>query len=238
MDFPYAQLDGGIPGDTHAVPRTIRVAVVEDNTLFRQMLVSTLESAPNIALLMQCSSVVEARQVIQPHLVDVIVMDISLSDGNGVALGVSLQRKDPHLRILLLSAHNAMDLLLDLPDNLKSRWSYLSKNSSVSVETLLTTIERTAAGRSVLDPALMDLAQPRHGTSVASLSARRYEVLRLVAQGMSNTGIAQRLGIADKSVQNHINAIYAELGIDPDPSANPRVLATLRMLEESGSLEG
>ncbi|GAA2237355.1 response regulator transcription factor [Rarobacter faecitabidus] len=214
----------------------VRVAIVEDNTLFRQMLATSLSSEPRMHLVTQCASVAEARSAIKPGMVDVVIMDISLIDGNGVALGISLQRNDAHLKVLLLSAHNAMDLLLDLPDAVKSRWSYLSKNSSVSVKTLTATIERTAAGRQVLDPNLLAKAQPRAGTSVSKLSARRYEVLRLLAQGLSNSGIAQALGIADKSVQNHINAIYACLDIDADPSANPRVLATLRMLEESGSL--
>ncbi|SNS65928.1 two component transcriptional regulator, LuxR family [Micrococcales bacterium KH10] len=214
----------------------VRVAVVDDNVLFRQMLTSTLRAVSGIIVTAECASVADARERVLPGLVDLVVMDIALSDGNGVSLGISLQRRDPRLRILLLSAHNAMDLLLDLPENIRDRWSYLSKNSSTSVNTLVSTIERTMAGRSVLDPFLLEKTAPRAGTAVSRLSKRRYEVLKLVAQGMSNAGIAEELGITDKSVQNHINAIYADLGIDPDRSSNPRVLATLRMLEESGSL--
>ena len=59
-------------------------------------------------------------------------------------------------------------------------------------------------------------------------------MLRLLASGLSNAGIGDRLGITEKSVQNHVNGMYATLGIDADPQRNPRVSAALRLLEETG----
>lgn len=215
----------------------IRIALVEDQPLFREMLQTTFHAVPSIQVVMAVGTVSEARARITPGSVDVAVLDIELPDGNGIALGVSLRRRDPRLAILLLSAHNAMDLLLDLPDDVKSRWSYLSKSSTTSTQTMLTTIIKTAAGQTVLDPMLLKNAAPRAGTAAAALTARQFDVLRLIAEGLSNSGIGQRLGIAEKSVQNHINAIYSTLKIDDDPAQNPRVTATLRLLEESGSLD-
>ena len=63
---------------------------------------------------------------------------------------------------------------------------------------------------------------------------RQDEVVRLLPAGVGKAGIAERLGITEKSVQNHVYAVYATLGIDADPAHNPRVRATLRLLEESG----
>ena len=60
---------------------------------------------------------------------------------------------------------------------------------------------------------------PRAGSDVARLTDRQYEVLRLLAAGLSNAGIGDRLGITEKSVQNHVNGMYATLGIDSDPNA-------------------
>lgn len=212
----------------------IRVGIVEDQPLFRSMLEVTLGTVPGLEVVAAVPNVAQARRLLQPGVVDVAVLDIDLPDGNGIALGVTLRRSQPGLGILLLSAHDAMDLLLDLPPDVKHGWSYLSKTSSTSSDALVAAIRSTAEGRTTLDPALLERMEPRAGSSVAGLTDRQYEVLRLLAQGLSNAGIGESLGITEKSVQNHINAIYAGLGIDADPSRNPRVTAALRLLEETG----
>lgn len=212
----------------------VRVAVVEDQPLFRSMLEHTLACTPGLQVVASVGTVTEALQRVTPEHVDVAVMDIDLPDGNGIALGVTLRRRHPRLGILLLSAHDAMDLLLDLPGDVAAGWSYLSKTSGTSEEVLVAAVRAAAVGETVLDPALLARMAPRAGSDVARLTDRQYEVLRLLAQGLSNAGIGERLGITEKSVQNHVNAIYATLGIDVDPQRNPRVSAALRLLEETG----
>lgn len=212
----------------------VRVAVVEDQPLFRSMLEHTLAGTPGLRVVASVGTVTEALQRVTPENVDVAVLDIDLPDGNGIALGVTLRRRHPRLGILLLSAHDAMDLLLDLPGDVAVGWSYLSKTSGTSEEVLVAAVRAAAVGETVLDPALLARMAPRAGSDVARLTDRQYEVLRLLAQGLSNAGIGERLGITEKSVQNHVNAIYATLGIDVDPQRNPRVSAALRLLEETG----
>ncbi|GEL95879.1 response regulator [Cellulomonas composti] len=216
------------------LPDPLRVAVVEDQPLFRSMLERMLDESTGLVVVASVGTVTEAARALQPGVADVALLDIDLPDGNGIALGVSLRRRQPDLGILLLSAHDAMDLLLDLPLDVAAGWGYLSKNSSTSEETLLTAVRAAAAGETVLDPALLDRVTPRAGSDVARLTARQYEVLRLLASGLSNAGIGQRLGITEKSVQNHVNAVYSTLGIDVDPARNPRVSAALRLLEGTG----
>ncbi|WP_448059076.1 response regulator transcription factor [Cellulomonas hominis] len=212
----------------------VRVAIVEDQPLFRSMLELTLGTVDALHVVGAVGSVRDANRVLRPGQVDVVVLDIDLPDGNGIALGVTLRRQQPELGILLLSAHDAMDLLLDLPPDVASGWSYLSKTSSTSTAALVDAVHAAAAGRTTLDPALVDRMTPRNGSSVSRLTDRQYTVLRLLAQGRSNAGIGEALGITEKSVQNHINAIYGVLGIDADPARNPRVSAALRLLEETG----
>ena len=220
------------PGSPHAV----RVAIVDDQPLFRSMLELTLSSEPGIEVVLAVGTVAAARRGLHPGMADVAVLDIDLPDGNGIALGVMLRRSQPGLGILLLSAQDAMDLLLDLPEDVTSGWSYLSKTSSTSSEALVSAVRGAAQGRTVLDPALLDRMTPRIGSSVARLTDRQYEVLRLLSKGLSNGGIAEALGITEKSVQNHINAMYSVLGIDADPARNPRVTAALRLVEETGRM--
>lgn len=217
-----------------SAPLPVRVAIVEDQPLFRSMLELALGSVPDVRVVASVGTVREATAALRPGAVDVAVLDIDLPDGNGIALGVTVRRSQPRLGILLLSAHDAMDLLLDLPPDVASGWSYLSKTSSTSAETLVTAIRAAAAGRTTLDPVLLDRMAPRAGSAVSRLTDRQYAVLRLLAQGLSNAGIGEALKITEKSVQNHINGIYAQLGIDADPARNPRVTAALRLLEETG----
>jgi len=212
----------------------IRLGIVEDQPLFRSMLEFTLASVEGIKVVAAVGTVREAEQRLTPAAVDVALLDIDLPDGNGIALGVILRRKQPGLGILLLSAQDSMDLLLDLPPDVRNGWSYLSKTSSTSTATLVAAVRASAAGETTLDSALIDRKKPRAGTAVARLTDRQYAVLRLLAQGRSNAGIGEGLGITEKSVQNHINAIYGTLEIDTDPTRNPRVSAALRLLEETG----
>jgi DNA-binding NarL/FixJ family response regulator len=212
----------------------IRVAVVEDHTLFRSMLEKILEDDESLHLTSSTATVTEARARITPGSTDVVLLDIDLPDGNGIGLGVLLCRADPNLKVVLLSAQDAMDLMLDLPRDIAGGWSYLSKTSTNDSAALLRAIHIAAAGGSTLDPALLNRMTPRAGSRVAQLTDRQYGVLRLLAAGYSNGGIAHELGIAEKSVQNHVNAIYSTLGIDASPDRNPRVSAALRLIEETG----
>ena len=95
-------------------------------------------------------------------------------------------------------------------------------------------LEASARGDSMLDPELMAHAAPRADSVLHRLTDRQYAVLQLLAQGLSNQGIAARLGIAEKSVQNHLTSIYSILDVPADSAKNPRVLAALTLLAETG----
>jgi DNA-binding NarL/FixJ family response regulator len=211
----------------------LRVAVVEDQPLYRSMLVALLESQPDVRVLAVASGASEARAAVTPGLVDVAILDVELGDGNGIGLGVSLRRADAALGIVLLSSHDVMSLLLDLPPDMTRGWSYLSKNSSTAISTLMHALRATAAGGTVLDPELVQKATPRSGSAISGLSPRQYQVLQLLAEGLSNSGIAERLELSTRSVENHLNAIYATLNIEANSTRNPRVAAVLQFIEES-----
>lgn len=219
-----------------ASENAVRVAVVEDHTLFRSMLDHIITTTDGLDLAVSCATVTQARTLITPGSTDVALLDVDLPDGNGIALGVLLCRADPNIKVVLLSAQDAIGLMLDLPRDVAGTWSYLSKTSTNDSDTLVAAIRLAAAGGSTLDPELLRRMRPRVGTKVAELTTRQYEVLRLLASGLSNGGIARELVITEKSVQNHVYAIYATLGIDASPELNPRVTAALRLIEETGSV--
>jgi len=207
----------------------IRVALVDDNPMFLDMLAGTLDQNEHLNVVARASSVREARALVKPGEVDVAVIDIELPDGNGVGLGLGFQQADPSLKVVLLSAHSMLDVVWQLPGKIGEKWSYLSKTSSASIDDLTHAIVDAAHGRVVVDPALLPRTN-QSGTGLARLTNRQRQILSLVAEGYNNEAIADRLGLAEKSVVNHLTAIYQHLNIGEEK--NSRVAATLVYLSD------
>jgi len=211
----------------------VRVGIVEDEALMRGMLVDTLSQVDGIEVVHSVPGATEAKLVLTPGSVDIALLDVNLSDGNGVALGVQLQRFDPNLAIMLLSSEDVMGLFATVQNEAPKPWSYLSKRSSFARDVLVRAVTATAAGQVVLDPYLVQRSEPRAGSAIAELTPAQFGVLRLIAEGLSNEAAAERLGINTRSVESHLKSIYQRLGIDGD-GTNRRVAAVLAFLEQTG----
>lgn len=216
-----------------AAPAATRVALVEDDVLLRTLLAETIERHPRLVVVHSLDGVAQAHERLVPGSTDVVVMDIDLRDGNGVALSASLQREDPALRVLLLSEHDVMDLAESVRGETLTPWSYLSKRSSMSGDVLVRAVEAVGNGAVVLDPALVRRSQPRAGSALATLTPAQLAVLRLVAEGLSNLRVAEVLGVSPRSVESHLLNIYRALAV-PAGDTNPRVSAVLHFLRDSG----
>jgi DNA-binding NarL/FixJ family response regulator len=212
---------------------SVRVAIVEDQPLYRQMLQNLLQTVRGFDVRGAVGSVAEAHETIDPHGLDVALLDLHLPDGNGLDLGRALQRTNPSLGVLLLSSDDHMHVLLDLPEAQQERWSYLSKTSSLSAQALVAAVRSTAQGRAVLDRALIERRNARRNGRLEVLSSRQLQILGLLAEGLTNAAIAQRLELAHRSVENHVNAVYAALGLTGSSDHNPRVRAVRMFLAES-----
>lgn len=211
--------------------KPIRVGIVEDHTLFLELMSAALSEVPDIEVVATADNVAEAKKWFDSTALDAVILDIELPDGNGVGLGITLRRTNPTLGVLLLSDRDMLELLLGLPTDVRAGWSYLTKGATKSIEALASAIRATAAGQTVIDPVLVNRSQARSGTGVAALTNRQFEVLRSVARGDSNQTIADDLGIAVNSVGNHLIAIYDTLGIQD--GKNARVAAVLEFLQDT-----
>ncbi len=214
------------------------MAIVEDQPLFSSLLESLINNSDDLAVVISCQNVQDAREQLTVDAADVVLMDIGLPDGNGFGLARSLRNRQPGLGILLLSAHDVMDLLLALPPKERTGWSYLSKDSATSSEVLLNALRITARGGSVLDPTLLRKLVPRHNSPLAQLSPRQFDALRLLAEGRSNAAIAREMDITSHSVDNLLNTVYGVLGVRGDFEANSRVAAALMMVRHGAPAEG
>jgi DNA-binding NarL/FixJ family response regulator len=211
--------------------RTLRLFVVEDQPLFRELLSAFLSSVPDFLVVGGAATASGAGTAIEAARPDLVIMDIDLPDGNGVALAASLRRKDPGLSVLLLSNKHLLELVNTLPEDVRRGMSYLSKSSAVNLDLLTSTIRSTAKGYTIVDPRLTTRSSARIGTGVASLTPRQFEVLRLLADAKSTEAIASELGLAQNSVVNILTSIYAQMNVPDD--ANARVFAVRQFLFET-----
>ncbi len=212
----------------------VRVIIVEDEGLYRDLVRVALGQSNEVEVIgdfADGSSALEAAVKLSPQ---VAILDINLGkEMNGFQLGLRLRECLPNIGIILLSNHVYPEVISSLPHEAAHGWSYLLKKSISNVRTLERAIAGAAAGFVVLDPTLVMAGQPKKGGRVSRLTPRQREILGLIAQGHTNTAIAETLVLSEKSVENQVNLIYQNLGLDrSDSSIQPRVTAVLIYLEE------
>ena len=205
----------------------IRLLIVEDSPLFRQLLVTALREFPELEISAAVESVAEARSFLNENNVDVAVLDIDLPDGNGISLAVSLRRQYPTMGVLLLSDGNFISTIKLLPIEDQRGISYLLKASTTQIDTVVRSIKASSLGATVIDSDLT--AGSSKYSHFEKLTHRQEQVLQLVAAGLGNEAIAERLGLSTNSIVNHLTGIYRALDI-PEGS-NARVSAVLTYLE-------
>lgn len=212
-----------------------RVALVEDEALFRDLLRVSLAQEGNLEVVGVFADPATALAEIPKLDVDVVILDIDLgSNMTGVELGVRLRRDMPKVGVMLLSNHADPQLLSSLPRDVSGGWSYLLKRSVTNVDTLRRAIEGASMGLLLFDPELTRRTRPRRTGPLTQLSPRQLEVLGLIAEGHSNAAIAERLSLSERSVENHVSRIYTTLGVDAtDRTAHARVQAVRLYLEGS-----
>lgn len=214
----------------------IRVLIVEDEDLLRDLLRIALSQHPRLEVVgafADSETALEVAACLQPR---VALLNVKLPGGlNGIEVGLRLRRHVPDLGIVLLSSQEDAQFVGSLPREAIAGWSYLLKTSVCDVEALGRAIEAAAAGLVALDPQLV--MEMHHGAEgpLCKVTPRQREILGLIAEGFSNTAIAQRLVLAPKSVENQINLLYRALGIDEDACFHPRVRAALLFLRECQS---
>ncbi len=215
---------------------TTRIIVVDDEALFRELLVRTLSAEPGLEVVGQAEDGETAVSLAREKKPDVVLMDIEMPGGtDGIEASLRIKSESPETGVVILSAHSDRRYVTSLPLEDIQGWAYLLKQTVPDLATIVRAIEGSKVGMVVLDPAVVAGLRPRQGSAVARLNPRHQEVLELLAQGYSNAAIAQQLRLSRKSVETYINAIYQELHLSHEPDLHARVKATLIYLESSKS---
>ena len=211
-----------------------RVLIVDDQALFRELLRRTLSAEPGLEVVGEAEDGETSVHLARATSPDVVLMDIELpGELDGMEAAIQIKKEMPQTGIVILSAHSDWRYVTSLPFDDIQGWGYLLKQTVPDLATVVRAIHGSKAGMVVLDPAVVSSMRPRQGSAVAGLTRRNQEVLELLAQGFSNSAIAQRLRLSGKSVETYINAIYQELHLSKEPETHARVKATLIYLENS-----
>jgi DNA-binding NarL/FixJ family response regulator len=214
----------------------MRVALAEDGALFREGLLMLLKAAGH-EIVGAVADGDALYALLATEQVDVAILDIRMPpepDG-GLSTAERLRAVHPDLGLLFLSHYAESHYLMRILAIGTDRIGYRLKEKVGSVEVLTDTLTRINEGEIVIEPVLAKrlVERPRGDKkdAVAALSEREVDVLRLMAEGRSNNGIAGQLFVTPKAVEKHIANIFSKLGLHTDASEHHRrVLAVLTYL--------
>jgi DNA-binding NarL/FixJ family response regulator len=211
----------------------IRVLVVEADGLLRDMLRAVLSSEPRLKFVGATGDAGEAVRMAASERPDVSLVGLNAdSEHDALAVAQSISGGKAGSRIVFLGERPDRRTLAALPALRAAGWSYLLRQSVTDVATLVRAIDGAAMGLVVLDPLVVE-SLGRRETRLSALTRRQLEVLSLMAKGYNNAAIARALVLEEKSVENHINAIFGQLNLSRDNAAHPRVKAVLLYLQET-----
>jgi DNA-binding NarL/FixJ family response regulator len=151
---------------------------------------------------------------------------------DGLRAALAIRRDHPDVGILVFSQYIETRYAADLLSTRSGRVGYLLKDRVADVGEFTDAITRIAAGGTALDPEVVSglLNASRQASNLAALTAREHDVLALMAEGRSNSAIADRIAVSERAVEKHISNIFSKLGLPPSDSDHRRVLAVLAYL--------
>jgi serine/threonine-protein kinase PknK len=210
-----------------------RVVVAEDDVLLREGLASLLGGA-GFEVVGRYGTPAELTAQVSELRPDLVIVDIRMPPTHtieGLDAARRIRQELPETAILVLSAHVEVEEATELLSSGR-RTGYLLKDRVSDVDDFLSTLDRIVRGASVVDPALVQelLASRRAENPLQVLSPREREVLALMAEGLSNSGIAHRLWLTEGTIEKHVRSILTKLRIAEAAESHRRVLAVLTFL--------
>jgi DNA-binding NarL/FixJ family response regulator len=212
----------------------LRVVLAEDDVLLREGLASLLERS-GFEVVGQAGDGAQLLALVDAETPELVVVDIRMPPthtAEGLDAAQRIRQEHPETGILVLSAHVEVEHAMELLAGGRGI-GYLLKSRVTDVEEFIDTLQRVARGGSVVDPGLVaELVAARHRDDpLAVLSPREREVLALMAEGRSNSGIARRLWVTEGTVEKHVRSILTKLTLPETDDDHRRVLAVLTFLD-------
>ena len=212
-----------------------RVVIAEDAAILRDGLAQLLGDR-GYDVVAAVSDAEALRRAVGEHVPDVAIIDVRMPPGHtdeGLRAALAIRGDHPGVGVLVFSQYIETRYATELLRGTPAGVGYLLKDRVADIAEFTEALDRVAAGGTALDPEVVSqlLAASHQAAGIAALSPRERDVLTLMAEGRSNTGIAAMLVISEGAVEKHIANIFAKLGLAPSDTDNRRVLAVLRHLQ-------
>lgn len=214
----------------------MRVVIAEDSVLLRAGLTKLLTGA-DFDVVAAVADAEHLLRAVAEHQPDLVVVDVRMPPTHtdeGIRAALVIRREHPEVAVLVLSQYVEERYATDLLSVRSSGVGYLLKDRVAHVSDFLDALRRVAAGGTALDPEVVaQLLVRRRDQPMDRLTPREQEVLRLMAEGRSNNGIADALRVTPSAVEKYVGNIFTKLDLPPTDTNNRRVLAVLEWLRHS-----
>jgi DNA-binding NarL/FixJ family response regulator len=215
----------------------MRIAIAEDSGLFRSSLALLLE-ASGAQVTGSVPSGAELLAAIRASPPDAVILDIRMPPtftDEGIRTARELRELYPQTGILVLSTYAETRYAAQLLETVSTGVGYLLKDNVTDADALMDSLARVAAGETVIDPVIVRrlLQRNRKLSKMDALNERERTVLRHMAEGRSNVGIAKELYLSARTVETHVTSVFAKLGLDQSNTENNRVRAVLAFLRST-----
>ncbi|MET7527817.1 response regulator transcription factor [Streptomyces sp900116325] len=214
----------------------MRVVIAEDAAILRELLVQMLTDRGYEV----CAAVPDAetlRSAVAEHRPDVTIVDIRMPPTHtdeGLRAAIGIRREHPGTGVLLFSQYVETKYATELLAAGSAGVGYLLKERVANIAEFTDALDRVATGGTALDPEVVTqlAGAGRRAADLRTLTDRERDVLSLMAEGRSNTAIAQALHISPGTVEKHVASLFGKLGLPASEDLNRRVLAVLRFLRD------
>ena len=213
----------------------MRIVIAEDDSLLREGLALLLR-AEGLDVVAAAGNPEDFLASVDKYEPDVAIVDVRMPPTHtdeGIVAAVEARRRQPGLAVLVLSAYVEQAFATDLLASGSARLGYLLKERVGRVAEFMDALQRVTDGGTAIDPEVVAqlLARNRPDNRLSRLTPREHDVLALMAEGLGNTAIAERMVVTEGAVSKHIRNIFAKLDLAPDDRADRRVTAVLHFLE-------
>ncbi|MFN0281021.1 MAG: response regulator [Kineosporiaceae bacterium] len=187
---------------------SIKVLVVDDHEVVRRGVVDVVDADPALTVVAEAGTVLDAVRRAAAVRPDVAVIDLKLPDGTGIELVRKLKQDHPAIRCVVLTSFNDDDAVAAALDAGASAFVLKTVRGTEIAET----VRAVAAGRNLLDERSLARRRAQHADPTDALTPTEKKVLDLIGEGLSNREIGDHLGLAEKTVKNHVTGLLAKMG--------------------------
>ncbi|MDJ0768759.1 MAG: response regulator transcription factor [Ilumatobacter sp.] len=215
-----------------------RVVIADDALLLRQGVTSVLTTLDGVEVVAEADDHPSLMAAVDEHRPDLVITDVRMPPthtNEGIAAAREIRSRYPDTGVIVLSQYLDADYVIELLEDGTEGLGYLLKENVADRRQLASAIDAVCSSSSSIDAAAIEVfvqARSRRPSPFDDLTERERDVLSLVAEGLRNSAVAERLHLSEKSVEKHINSIFSKLHLSDEPESNRRVRSVLLWLAE------